>query len=374
MKKSLLVTLDFHPNVGGVATYWKELGEWVSPSQWVVLAPPLPKGAQELKANYRIIRKSLLSRFLFPRWLPLFFHILYVCRRHHIERIVITHILPVGTAVWLLSKFLRIPYVVSAHGLDIASPRANARKKFLCARILHAANWIIVNSKATAAVVREYGIHEKKIQFVYPCASITPELLKGTVGNSALPAGVKSKKIILTVGRLVKRKGHEYVLRALPGVLAQEPDVVYCIIGDGPHRKDLELLTDELGMRDHVLLTGRLSSQDIAQWYAVCAVFIMTPEDIAGDIEGFGIVYLEAQSFGKPVIGTRVSGVVEAVADGVTGVLVGQRDTVAIQHEIVHMLTDTDFAQRLGEAGKHRVAESFQWKHQAEKLQYLLSL
>ncbi|MDP2629802.1 MAG: glycosyltransferase, partial [Candidatus Uhrbacteria bacterium] len=85
-------------------------------------------------------------------------------------------------------------------------------------------------------------------------------------------------------------------------------------------------------------------------------------------------VYLEAQSFGKPVIGTRASGVVEAVADGVTGVLVEQRDTVAIQREIVRMVTDVNFARKLGEAGKHRVAESFQWNHQAEKLQYLLSL
>ena len=185
---------------------------------------------------------------------------------------------------------------------------------------------------------------------------------------------MKDKKIILTVGRLVKRKGHEYVLRALPGVLAQEPDVVYCIISDGPYRKELEALTAELGMQQHVVFTGTLSPEDIAQWYAACAVFIMTPEDIAGDIEGFGIVYLEAQSFGKPVIGTRVSGVVEAVADGVTGVLVEQRDTVAIQHAIVRIVADTDFARRLGEAGKHRVAESFQWKHQAEKLQYVLSL
>ncbi|MDP2630347.1 MAG: glycosyltransferase family 4 protein, partial [Candidatus Uhrbacteria bacterium] len=290
MKKTLLVTLDFYPNIGGIATYWEKLGECMPQSQWIVLAPPLPKGQNELKSNYQIIRKTLLSRFFVPRWLPLFFHIFSICRAHRIERIVLTHILPVGTAVWLLSKLIHIPYIVSAHGLDIASPRANARKKFLCFRILHGANWVVVNSKATAFVVREYGINEKKIQFVYPAPSITPELLSGPGDRFTLPNSVKDKKIILTVGRLVKRKGHEYVLRALPGVLAQEPDVVYCIIGDGPYRKELEALTDELGMRHDVLFAGALSSEDIAQWYAACTVFIMTPEDIAGDIEGFGIV------------------------------------------------------------------------------------
>ncbi|MBI4599922.1 glycosyltransferase family 4 protein [Candidatus Uhrbacteria bacterium] len=374
MKKTLLVTLDFYPNVGGVAAYWKNIGERLPSSQWVVFAPLLQKGERELSAPYPIIRRALLSRFLFPRWLPLFFHILSACRAHHIERIIVGHILPTGTVVWILSALFHIPFIVSAHGLDIAAPRAHKRKKFLCSAVLHAASWVVVNSKATAAVVHGYGVSEKKIQYVYPAPSITPALLKESRGSPALPDAVKNMKIILTVGRLVKRKGHAYVLRALPGVLAREPDVFYCIIGDGPYRQELEALTAELNIGQHVLFTGVISSEEIAQWYTACRVFIMTPEDIEGDIEGFGIVYLEAQSFGKPVIGTRVSGVVEAVADGETGILVEQRDTSAIQREIIHLLTDVDFSQKLGEAGKHRVAENFQWKHQAEKLQYLLSL
>lgn len=374
MKKTLLVTLDFYPNVGGVAAYWRELGERLPLADWIVLAPPLPKDEQELPARYPIIRRSLMSRFLFPHWLPLFFHIFTLCRTYRIERIVIAHVLPIGTAVWLLSKFNHIPYIVSAHGFDIAGVRTHARKKWLCSQILRSARWIVVNSKSTAQVVHSYGIEEKKIHCVYPAPSITPVLLKREGVLSAVPDRARNASIILTVGRLVKRKGHAYVLRALPGILAQEPNIFYGIIGDGPYRAELELLTAELHLQQQVFFTGKISSEEIAQWYAACKVFIMTPEDIEGDIEGFGIVYLEAQSFGKPVIGTRVSGVSEAVADGETGILVEQRDTVAIQHALVRMLTDTDFAQKLGEAGKRRVAENFQWKHQAEKLQYVLSL
>ncbi len=374
MKKTLLITLDFYPNVGGVAAYWRELGQWLPSSDWIVLAPPLPKGEREIAVKYQIIRRSLISRFLFPRWLPLFYHIFKACRTYHVERIVVAHVLPIGTAVWLLSKCTHIPYIVSVHGLDIASARTHSRKKWACSHILRSARWIVVNSKSTSTVVRSYAIDEKKIHCVYPAPCITPVLLKSGAPLLALPESARSSRIILTVGRLVKRKGHAYVLRALPGVLAQEPNILYCIIGDGPYRAELESLAAELHLQKNVLFTGMISSEEIAHWYANCSVFIMTPEDIEGDIEGFGIVYLEAQSFGKPVIGTRVSGVSEAVADGVTGILVEQRDTVAIQHALVQLLTDSMYTHKLGEAGKLRVAENFQWKHQAEKLQYILSL
>ncbi|MEK7123094.1 MAG: glycosyltransferase family 4 protein, partial [Patescibacteria group bacterium] len=112
----------------------------------------------------------------------------------------------------------------------------------------------------------------------------------------------------------------------------------------------------------------------IAQWYDACTLFIMTPEDIDGDVEGFGIVYLEANSFGKPVIGTRTGGVAEAVHDGVTGILVEQKNISQIQEAVLRILRDGELATRLGQTGKRRVAEEFSWKKQAEKLKYLLSL
>jgi len=375
MKKTLLVTLDFFPTIGGIATYWERLGMYLPSRQWVVLAPPLEKDAPELSANYAIIRRSFLTRFFFPRWVPLFFHVLTVCRKERVERIIVAQILPIGTVVWFLAKVFHIPYIVSAHGLDIAAPLTNPRKRFLCSRILQSAQWVIVNSRATEGVVRAYGISEKKIRFVYPAPSITPALLsQKKEKTSAIPTTMQGKTIILTVGRLVKRKGHAFVLRALPGILAALPNVVYCIVGDGHYRDELIALARDLNIQDSVFFTGTLSSAAIAQWYDACSVFVMTPEDSAGDIEGFGIVYLEAQSFGKPVIGTRVSGVVEAVLDGATGVLVEQRNTVEIQKEIIHLLIDTEYAKKLGEAGRQRVTEEFQWKHQSEKLEYLLSL
>src|SRR3989338_7217109 len=108
MKKTLLVTLDFYPNVGGVASYWRSLAEHMPPEQWIVLAPPLPKGTEEIKVPYHICRKKLLSPWLSPRWLPLIFHIFMVARVERVEHIIAGQILPVGTATRLVSFFLRI--------------------------------------------------------------------------------------------------------------------------------------------------------------------------------------------------------------------------------------------------------------------------
>ena len=122
MKKTLLVTLDFYPNVGGIATYWRGLGVRMPPDSWVVLAPSV-KAAEETAAPYLVYRRMLISKWVYPHWLPLLWHILITVRREKIKQIIIGQILPVGTAVWLLSFVIHIPYIVSTHGMDVVLPQ-----------------------------------------------------------------------------------------------------------------------------------------------------------------------------------------------------------------------------------------------------------
>lgn len=372
MKKTLLVTLDYHPSLGGVSRYWEHLGDCLLPDFFIVLAPTLPARAPERASRHAIVRSRMIVPWLYPHWIPLVFAVYRTCRKYHIQRIIAAQVLPVGTAVSIVSRFLGIPYIVSCHGMDLLLPKKSARKKQLCKRILTRAERVIVNSAATGGFAEKYGVARQKIEYIYPAPVITPALVPAQ--KTAVPKQYKAKKIILTVGRLVSRKGHEYVLRALPGILAEIPDAVYCIIGDGPHREVLQAMGRELHIEHAVLFAGRLSDAETAQWYDACSVFIMTPEDLDGDIEGFGIVYLEAQSFGKPVIGSRTGGVAEAVHDGVAGILVESKDIAGIQNALFRVLRFPSYAQQLGEAGRRRVSEEFQWKNQAEKLQYLLSL
>lgn len=367
MRKTLLVTLDFYPQVGGISGYWEQLGMRIPSQKWVVLAPRLPSGMQELSTPYRIYRRRLCASWVHPSWLPLIFHILGVARRENIEHIIIGQILPIGTVVMFLSFFTKIPYTVSCHGMDILGPQHRARKKFLCKKIFLHAHSIIANSLFTAQQLGAYGLGAHTATIVYPCPIITPDFLKK---DHSLH---DSHPILLTVARLVKRKGHAIILDALPQLLARFPSLEYCIIGSGSEQHVLQEQAIRGGYGDHVKFLGVLTQSQTAAWFSRCTIFAMTPIALKGDLESFGIVYLEANGFGKSVIATRCGGISEAVLDGVTGVLMPPGDPNAFADAVLHLLGDPEYATRLGEQGKQRVAHDFQWSVQAKKLIHLLS-
>lgn len=365
MKKTLLVTLDFYPSVGGIATYWRQLGKCMPPEKWIVLAPPLPTEVSELDSMHKIYRKNFFSRFFYPRWFLIFFQTCWVVKKEKIKAIIVGQVLPVGTAVWLASKMLHIPYSVSVHGMDIGFARRHWRKKKLCKKILANASCVIVNSAYTASRVREYGISEQKIQCVYPCPSVTPAVFKKTV---AIPQEFHAKKIVLSVGRLVARKGFNYLIRAFPEVIRKEPDAVCVILGDGPMASELEGLVKNLELNSHIFFIKHASDSELAAWYDACTMCVMASYEEDGDAEGFGIVYLDANSFGKPVIGARSGGIPEAISDGETGLLVEPKNSAEIARAILHLLFDPSFARKLGVRGCERALRYFQWHVQAEKL------
>ncbi len=368
MKKTLLVTLDFYPALGGVSNYWIALSEQMPSHQWVVLASPIiTPDIKELGSAYQIYRYPFYSSRMWPRWLPLIFALVWVILRERPKAVIAAQVLPVGTAVSFISWIFGIPYIVSTHGMDVTMPFRDSGKRNLCKKIFSKAKTIITVSRYTAKKIKEYGVKESKIQFVYPCPAIVPK-------ESSVPFPSSSKEsIILTVGRLVQRKGHEYVIDAIPGLKEYDPPIQYVVVGDGPQKENLIRYAKERGVADRVLFTGSLPDMSVAQWYKKCDIFIMTPYEIDGDLEGFGIVYLEANSFGKAVIGTRTGGVQDAVLDGVTGILVESQDVSAIREAIVNLLSNKLLSQRLGEQGKKRVKKEFQWSVQAEKLQNIIS-
>lgn len=368
MKKTLLVTLDFYPAIGGISNYWRSLSEHIPASRWAVLAPLLPVGTREIEVPYRMYRVLMLSRFFLPHWLPIIFKIISIARREKIEAIIAAQVLPVGTAVAIAARFLRIPYFVSAHGMDVALPLKNPRKRALCTRILCGAKAVIANSEYTASVIRNYGLQQDRIVFVYPCPSITPEHTEVRLSETR----EKKEIILLTVARLVKRKGHEYVIQALAQLREYSPPLFYVIVGEGPERGSLELLVHSLGLSDRVLFAGAIQDEAVRQWYRKCDIVVMTPYDIDGDVEGFGITYVEANAFGKPVIASSTGGVESAVLNGKTGLLVAPKDIDAISHAIRRLCDDPVYRASLGTFGKARVEKEFQWQIQADRLKQIL--
>jgi phosphatidylinositol alpha-1,6-mannosyltransferase len=170
------------------------------------------------------------------------------------------------------------------------------------------------------------------------------------------------------VSRLVKRKGIDTVLKALPEVLEVVPNVQYVVIGDGPEIANCKLLIVNCKLEHHVQFLGQLSDEERTVWYKRADVFVLVPRRIKGDVEGFGTVYLEANSFGLPVIGSRTGGVPEAVKHGESGLLVEPDDPKETAQAIIKLLTNKQLASKLGRQGKERVISEFQWEKQIQKV------
>jgi phosphatidylinositol alpha-1,6-mannosyltransferase len=178
---------------------------------------------------------------------------------------------------------------------------------------------------------------------------------------------------VLTVARLAAHKGHDVMLRALPMIVEQVPDVEWVIVGDGPERHTLEGRARERGMRDRVRFLGALPDRERDAWWERAHVFAMPNRLPAGGVggEGFGIVFLEAAAHGLPVVAGGVGGALDAVIDGRTGVLVEPTDPVAVAQAVSALLLDPARARALGEAGRARAA-GFSWPRVSRQVEDLI--
>jgi len=173
---------------------------------------------------------------------------------------------------------------------------------------------------------------------------------------------LKQKKVLLTLGRIVERKGVDKVIECLPLVIKKIPNVVYIVVGDGPYRVTIEKMVCNLNLEGHVLFAGYVSDEDKPSYYSACDIFVMPNRELCnGNVEGFGIVFLEANSYGQPVIGGRSGGTIDAIEDGKSGLLVDPMNKNEIASAIVRLLEDENFAKRLGKMGRERVEKEFGW-------------
>jgi len=180
------------------------------------------------------------------------------------------------------------------------------------------------------------------------------------------------RKIILTLGRLEDYKGHDSVIRILPQVLANVPNAFYLVVGQGPEREKLEHLAKVRRIADRVLFVGYVPDDELVSYYNACDVFVMVSREDGKDIEGFGLVYLEANACGKPVIGGDSGGVRDAIIPGQTGLLVAPNDKVGLAEAIVRLLNNPDQARKLGKNGQLRTEAELDWIHVVRRIGKLM--
>ncbi|MFG2698142.1 glycosyltransferase family 4 protein [Kitasatospora sp. NPDC048407] len=196
-------------------------------------------------------------------------------------------------------------------------------------------------------------------------------------GGDAVRArlGLTERPVVVCVSRLVPRKGQDTLIRSFPRVLAAHPDAVLLIVGGGPYRADLEKLVDQVGVRSSVVFTGAVPWEELPAHYGAGDVFAMPCRTRRGglDVEGLGIVYLEASATGLPVVAGDSGGAPDAVREGETGFVVpGKNGESVLAERLVRLLGDAELRREMGEAGRKWVYDAWRWDMLAERLTGLL--
>lgn len=366
----LILSYEFPPCVGGVGYYTygvakslRDIGRDV-----IVIAPHASDDTDfDKREHFKTIR---VSRILVVRELMMLIAVLYLVNKYHIKRIFNSVWLPCGVISFLVTRFINIPYFVVTHGSDILDyqniqnkPKHFVRRnlRWLKYLIFKHATGVFAVSNFTRNILINQGIPKDKINVVLNGVDTvrfrpdekSPRILR--------KHNLLGQRVILTVARLDRYKGQDMVIQSLPKVLQKHPNTIYIIVGNGKEKDKLRNLVKKLKLEPHVRFVDYVSDEELLDYYNSCDVFIMVSRQVRGDFEGFGLVYLEANACGKPVIGGRTGGVPEAIVDGKVGFLVNPASTKEISQALINVLSDAQLAQKMGKAGRNRVEQELNW-------------
>ncbi|MCD6360385.1 MAG: glycosyltransferase family 4 protein [Armatimonadetes bacterium] len=270
-------------------------------------------------------------------------------------------------AIWAARSLAR-PFVLLGHGGEFCLAQGQLMKWLVQRVVLRRAALCLANSSYTADLFRRARVPAERIGVIH--GGVRPERFQAPpedIERLRERLGLAGRPVLLTVARLVARKGHAQVLRALPRVLERVPDACYLVVGDGPLARELRELADELKLAENVVFTGPVSDADLAAYYGACDVFVMPSVPVRGELaEGLGLTFLEAAAAGRPSVGTRFGGIPDAIADGETGLLVEPGDEDQLADALTRLLADPDRARRMGEAARERVQAQFTWNTVAD--------
>jgi len=250
-----------------------------------------------------------------------------------------------------------VPVVALAHGSELLEPMGTFKRGRI-RRTLRECHRVIANSMDTAARVKALGIDPTRISLVYPGVSKPRRADPSTA--KAVPGGHPR---LLTLSRIETRKGLGQVLRCLPDLIGQYPELSYVIGGDGPEKARLRALATQLKVSRHVHFLGWLNDEEKADVLTDCDVYVMPVIKPNGQrsVEGFGLAYIEAGYFGVPCIAGMYGGAVEAVIDGETGIICDGENVDELAAAIRRCLEDDELRRRLGNTARRRAENEFTW-------------
>lgn len=380
---SLLITNDFPPIVSGISTVFYHVWKRLPPEKIMVLAPKASGWrAFDDKEAFRIIRKKIPTgesgvAKLFKMALNVVYAIYYI-KKYPIGKLHCGQILSAGPAGLVCKKLFGLPYSVYVYGSETIRFGNSRLMSGLMRKVIAEAEYLVPNSECTRREYAQWGVRQEKMTKVVP--GVDSEFFRPGERPRYLIErySLHDKRVILTVGRLDERKGHDMVIRATARLVRRIPGIVYLIVGKGREEHRLKSLTESLNLGGHVIFTGFVPDEYLPDYYNLCDLFVLPNREteahgqLRGDYEGFGVVFLEASACGKPAIAGDSGGSNEAVVDGVTGIIADPRSEDAIAHAIESVLTNSELAERMGMAGRQRAEKEFDWRQIAKIMEGLL--
>ncbi|MFC1416780.1 glycosyltransferase family 4 protein [Streptacidiphilus cavernicola] len=376
MNKTLIVTNDFPPRPGGIQTFVHSMALRMPPEKIVVYASTWRDGAEvarfDAEQPFPVVRDRTTMLLPTPGVTR---RAAEVLKAEGCGSVWFGAAAPLGLAAPALRRAGAERLLGMTHGHEAAWAQLPASRQLL--RRIGAGTDTLTylgeytRSRIAAAVGPAAAARMRQVP-----PGVDEKTFHPDSGGAEVRArlGLSSRPVVVCVSRLVKRKGQDTLIRALPGVLAAEPDTVLLIVGDGPYRADLERLARETGVADAVRFTGSVPWAELPAHYGAGDVYAMPCRTRRGglDVEGLGIVYLEASATGLPVVAGDSGGAPDAVLEGETGYVVPGRDLVQLTDRLLTLLQDPALRARLGARGRDWVEHSWRWDLLAGRLAELL--
>lgn len=381
MKKTLIITLEFPPQVGGIATYVHDLADTLDPEKVIVLAPggtdefatAEQKAQWDAKQKYKIIRKKMLfPKFLWPRWIPLVFQVIGIVRKEKIKIIFVQHVLPVGYVGIIMKKVFGVPFLLFSHGTDLIAGTNTAWKKKMVTKVSKVAEQVIFNSNSLQdRFLRVLPQFEKKSFVLYPCpeSSFLESPPREVIDNLRRQYALEGKQVLLTVSRLDEGKGFLHLIRYMPKILESVPNLVWFIIGGGWKRDMIMNAIIKNNLQNIVRFVGEIPHEQLPPYFYTSDVFVLLTHPDEGKEEGLGLVFLEASAAGLPIVAGRSGGVPEAVLDQDTGLVVEALNKEQVVPAVLKLLQEKAYARQLGMSAKARMVRDFNWPKQIKLLE-----
>ncbi len=374
MGRTLIVTNDFPPRTGGIESFVLAMAQRM-PTDEVIVHTARQSGDREFDAtlDFPVIRDR--SRLMVPTP-AISRRAAEIARAEGCDRVWFGAAAPLGLMAGRLRAAGVQQLVATTHGHEIWWANVPGTRQLIrrIGRQVDVVTYLGEYCRARIAPALDPAAQARMVQ-------LTPGVDDVVFHPGADGARVRElhrlgdRPVVVCISRMVARKGQDVLVRALPRIRQSVPDAALLLVGDGPHRAEVEREVDRLGLRQYVVFAGRVPWAQTPDYYAAGTVFCMpTRTRLAGlEPEALGICYLEAAAVGLPVVAGDSGGAPDAVLDGENGFVVDGRNADAVAARCAQLLLDPELAERFGRRGREWVAQQWRWDDLAVRLQQLLA-